>query len=50
VGAHLDLGGRLFGFVRSGAGGARTLGLVDAIDALCQLSYSPRKLIFGGPV
>ena len=34
----------------NGAGGIRTLGLPDAIRTLCQLSYSPAKLVIRRPV
>jgi hypothetical protein len=49
VGADPFDGRRAF-LVRSGAEGIRTPGLFAASEALCQLSYSPRKLIVGRPV
>jgi hypothetical protein len=49
-----DVVGDLFGgrsLVRgSGAEGIRTPGLFAASEALCQLSYSPGKLVIGCPV
>jgi hypothetical protein len=45
VGADVD-----GGFGGSGAEGNRTPDLSDAIRTLCQLSYSPGKLVIGCPV